>query len=76
MCGSISGTPRMKRHLSNRGMACSIALSTVHVAPASSPWRMLRSPYLQALAAGVSVHGSAKPPEGAGRRRSNSRSAA
>ena len=65
MCDFISGAPRQKGHLSDRRMACPAALPAVHVAPASSPRRMLCSPsHLQALPARLSVQGSAQPSEG------------
>ena len=47
MCGSIPGAPRQQGHLSDRRMACPAALPANHVAQASGPGRMLRSPSVE-----------------------------
>ena len=39
----LTGIPRQKEQLSDYKMACPTALPAVHVAPASSQWRMLHS---------------------------------
>ena len=78
-CGSVSGAPRHKGHMSDRKMACPAALPAVHVVPASSPRRMLRSPSVEATCR-PSQHAyrctaPPSPPKPPGRRRSSSRNA-